>query len=380
MRYYIIAGERSGDLHASNLIRALRQRDENAVVRGFGGDLMKGAGADLAVHYEEMAFMGFVTLIRNYGTIRRMLKFCKQDILKFKPDVVIHIDYGGFNRRIAKFTKASGITTFYYIPPKVWAWYQSRARELKESIDRMFVILPFEKEFFRTYGMEVDYVGNPVLDAVKSFTSDGTFLARHGFDSGKPIVALLPGSRKMELARNVPTMLAVVDRFPQYEFGLAALSNLDGKLYEPLRSHPRVHWILDDTYNLLQSARAAIVCSGTATLETGLFKVPQVCVYRAGWLEMIIARAVVQVKHISLINLIVGTEVIRELIQEDASPASVCDELKKLVEDNSYRDQMISGYQDIYHTLDIGSASDNTARLMIGYLRSYQEKPSPSLQ
>lgn len=370
MRYYLIAGERSGDLHGSNLIRALRQRDPQAVVRGFGGDEMKAAGANLAVHYEELAFMGFVTLIANYGTIRRMLKFCKEDIAQFNPDVVILIDYGGFNRRIAKFTKPRGIKTFYYIPPKVWAWYQRRARELRETIDRMFVILPFEKEFYRKYGMDVDYVGNPVLDAIKSFSPSADFTDRHGLSREKPVVALLPGSRKMELKRIIPVMAHVVDRFPDCQFAVAALSNLDGSLYEPLRSHPRVHWILDDTYNLLNVSTAAVVCSGTATLETSLFNVPQVCVYKAGWLEMRIGKAVVQVEHISLVNLIAGRNVIQELIQEDASVQSIADELQKLIRPGAYRDAMLSDYRQLHQVLDTGSASDNAARLMIGYLAS----------
>ncbi|MBL7847558.1 MAG: lipid-A-disaccharide synthase [Cyclobacteriaceae bacterium] len=370
MRYYIIAGERSGDLHGGNLIKALRQQDTQAVIRGFGGDRMREEGAELAVHYEELAFMGFVTLLANYGTIRRMLKFCKEDILAFKPDVVILIDYGGFNRRIAKFAKPRGLRTFYYIPPKVWAWYQSRAKELKGTIDRIFVILPFEKEFYKRYGMEVDYVGNPVLDEVKTLIPDPTFLKRHNLSSEKPIIALLPGSRKMELKRIIPVMNQLIVQFPDWQFAVAALSNLEGELYEPLRSNPRVHWILDDTYHLLQSSTAAIVTSGTATLETSLFRVPQVCVYKAGWLEMKIARAVVQVKHISLVNLIAGKEVIRELIQEDLTNESLIAELNRLVKDEAYRKKMLLEYDRLHATLDIGSASENTARLMISYLNS----------
>lgn len=369
MRYYIIAGERSGDLHGGNLVKALRRQNADAIIRGFGGDDMKEAGMDLAVHYNQLAFMGFITLLANYGTIRRMLRFCKEDILAFKPDVVILIDYGGFNRRIAKFTKPKGIKTFYYIPPKVWAWYQSRANELKRTIDRMFVILPFEKEFYKGYGMDVDYVGNPVLDAVKSFSPDPEFRSRHGFDPGHAVVALLPGSRKMELKRIIPVMAALVDKFPDVQFAIAAVSSLDGQLYEPLRSHPRVKWVADDTYNLLSISAAAVVTSGTATLETALFRVPQMCVYKAGWLEMNIAKAVVQVKHISLVNLIAGKEVIRELIQEDASVESMATELRQLVSAGPYRDAMMTSYQNIYATLDTGSASENAARLMTGYLR-----------
>lgn len=368
MRYYIIAGERSGDLHGGNLIKSLRAQDPSAVFRGFGGEQMEKEGAELAVHYEQMAFMGFITLIANYGTIRRMLKICKDDILSFKPDVVVLIDYGGFNRRIAKFTKPRGIQTFYYIPPKVWAWYQSRAKELKRTIDRMFVILPFEKEFYKGYGMDVDYVGNPVLDAVKAFSPDPQFFSRHGFSTGKPIVALLPGSRKMELKRMIPVMTELVGRFPDVQFAVAAVGSLEGSFYEPLRSDPRIKFIADDTYNLLKHAKAAVVTSGTATLETSLFKVPQVCVYKAGSLEMMIGKAVVKVKHISLVNLIAGKAVIKELIQEDASVEAIVTELKLLISEGLYRNSMLGEYEKIHQTLDTGSASENAARLMIRYL------------
>ena len=370
MRYYIIAGERSGDLHGGNLIRALRVEDPVAVIRGFGGDDMKGAGAELAVHYDQLAFMGFVTLIANYGTIRRMLKFCKEDILKFKPDVVILIDYGGFNRRIAKFTKPRSIRTFYYIPPKVWAWYQSRARELKANVDRMFVILPFEKEFYKKYDFEVDYVGNPVLDAIKTFHADTDFITRHSFASDKPIVALLPGSRKMELIRTVPVLAEVVQRFPQFQFAIAAVPGPKESLYDPLKSIPGVKFIVDDTYNLLKVASAAIVTSGTATLETCLLNVPQVCIYKAGWLEMKIGKAVVKVKFISLVNLIAGKEVIRELIQEEATVEGISEELTKLVGDLDYRKRMGEAYEKIYRALDTGSASANAAKLMTRYLKA----------
>ncbi len=370
MRYYVIAGERSGDLHGSNLLKELKKLDPKAVFRGFGGDYMKEAGVDLVVHYKQMAFMGFVTLIANYGTIRRMLKFCKEDILTFNPDVVILIDYGGFNRRIAKYVKPRSIRTFYYIPPKIWAWYQSRAKELKANIDRMFVILPFEKQFYKKYDIDVDYVGNPVLDAVKSFQPVATFMHTHGLRQDTPIVALLPGSRRMELKRMVPAMADLVRRHPSFQFAVAGVDGMDPSLYEPLRTLPSVHFIQDDTYNLLMVARAAVVTSGTATLETGLFRVPQVCVYKAGWLEMRIAKAVVRVKHISLINLIAGKEVIRELIQEQASAEAVSRELLELVKDGSYRERMLEEYGKIYLLLDTGSASESAARLMIKYLTS----------
>ena len=369
MRYYVIAGERSGDLHGSNLVKELKKLDPETSFRGFGGDYMKEEGVDLAVHYEQMAFMGFVTLIANYGTIRKMLKFCKADIQKFKPDVVILIDYGGFNRRIAKVTKPRGIRTFYYIPPKIWAWYQSRAKEIKANVDRLFVILPFEKEFYKKYDWEVDYVGNPVLDAVKSFLPDPDFFNKHQFSRDKPIVALLPGSRKMELKYIVPLMAEIVKKYDKYQFAVAAVSGMDASFYLPLKQLSNVKFIEGDTYNLLYIAHAAIVTSGTATLETGLFSVPQVCVYKAGWLEYLIASSLVMVPYISLINLIAGKQVIRELIQKNATVSGLSDELERLMSDTTYRNGIRDEYEKIYNLLDTGSASENTARLMIKYLR-----------
>ena len=369
MRYYIIAGERSGDLHGSNLIKEIKALDPSASFRGFGGDYMRDAGATLIVHYEQMAFMGFVTLIANYAKIRRMLALCKNDILSFKPDVVILIDYGGFNRRIAKFAKPRQIKTFYYIPPKIWAWYQSRAKEIKANVDRLFVILPFEKEFYKKYDWEVDYVGNPVLDSVKAFQPDPEFSKKNDFSTARPIIALLPGSRKMELKKMVPVMAEIVKAHPQYQFAVAAVEGIDESLYLPLTELSQVKFIKGNTYNLLNVSKAAIVTSGTATLETGLFNVPQVCVYKAGWLEMKIAKAVVKVKFISLINLIAGKEVIRELIQEDATVREISNEIVRLVADSAYRVRILGEYQKIYSVLDTGSASANAARLMVEYLK-----------
>ncbi len=368
MRYYLVAGERSGDMHGGNLIKAIKPLDVDSHFRGFGGDYMKAEGLDLVVHYNQMAFMGLAALITNAKTIYDRIKFCKADILNYKPDVVILIDYAGFNRRIAKFCKANGIKVFYYISPKVWAWYTSRAWELKRNVDRMFVILPFEKQFFKQFDFEVDYVGNPVLDSVKSFIADQTFLVKNEIDSSKKIIALLPGSRKMELKRMVPLMAEVVKMNPGFQFVVAAIESLPTQLYQALRDFANVKFIYNATYDLLANADAAIVTSGTATLETGLFKVPQVVIYKGGKLEIAIIRMMVKVPYISLINLIVDKEVIKELIQDDATASSIDSEVKKLIEDSEYRIGMIKQYHDIYKTLDIGSASENTARLMVEYL------------
>jgi lipid-A-disaccharide synthase len=313
--------------------------------------------------------MGFVALIKNVFTIFKYINLCKNDIEDFKPDAVILIDYGGFNRRIAKFAKEKGFKVFYYIPPKVWAWYQSRAFELKQNVDHLFVILPFEKDFFKKKcDWEVDYVGNPVLDAIKSFTPDPDFKKKKKLDSTKKIIALLPGSRKMELKRIVPLMAKVAQANPTYQFVTATVSNLDNVLYQPLQSISNVKFVLDNAYDLLTVADAAIVTSGTATLETALFKVPQVVVYKTGSLEYKIAKSVVSVEFISLVNLIANKEIVKEMIQEKAALSFVTNELHKLIEDSAYASEIKYEYESIFKTLDIGSASDNTARLMLHYL------------
>jgi len=369
MRYYIIAGERSGDQHGGNLMLAIKRHDPNAVFRGFGGDAMKSAGLDLVVHYDEMAFMGLLALATNAFTIYQKIEFCKEDIAEYKPDVIVLIDYGGFNRRIAKFGKQHGIRVFYYIPPKVWAWYTSRAWELKANVDRMFVILPFEKAFFKKFDFDVDYVGNPVLDAVKDFKADPDFLKKNEFAPDKKIIALLPGSRKMELKKIVPLMAEVVMANPDYQFVVAAIASLPQALYDSLRAISTVKFIFDATYDILSHASAAIVTSGTATLETGLFKVPQVVVYKAGVLEHAIVRPLVKVPFISLINLIAGKRVVKELIQYEATAEQVNNELMNLVDNSPHRKEMIEAYEEVYRILDTGSASENAGRLMVEYLR-----------
>lgn len=369
MRYYIIAGERSGDLHGSNLVKELIKRDTEATFRGFGGEEMQGAGVNLFVHYSNLAFMGFQAVI-NFSKIAGYITSCKEDILQFNPDVVILIDYGGFNRRIAKFGKESGLKVFYYISPKVWAWRQDRAWSLKATVDKMFVILPFEKEFYKKYDFEVDYVGNPVLDAIKSFKPDTNFLSKNNIAIEKKIVALLPGSRTLELKRIVPLMAEVVKQNPMYQFVVAAVDNLPPVLYDPLRKLKDVKFVYNDTYNLLTNASSAIVTSGTATLETALLKVPQIVVYKAGALEFLIVKMIIKVKFISLVNLIADREVVKEFIQSEANPPNLQNELRNLLEDFSYRKKVMDGYDSVYKTLDTGSASENTAQLMTDYLNS----------
>lgn len=369
MKYYLIAGERSGDLHGSNLMKELKKRDPQAQFRGFGGDYMKAEGLDLVIHYEDMAFMGLIALFLNLRTLLGRLRYCKDDILEYRPDVVILIDYGAFNKRIAKFCKANGVKNFYYISPKVWAWYQQRAKELKRNVDRMFCILPFEKDFFKKFDWNVDYVGNPVLDAVKAFRPNPEFLALNDLKGVQRFVALLPGSRKSELKKIVPLMSRVVEANPDFLFVIAAVKSIPAHMYLSLTRYTNVKIVFDATYDLLSKAHAAIVTSGTATLETGLFKVPQVVVYKANRLEYFLAKLMIKVEFVSLVNLILNREAIRELIQKDAKPENVIVEIRRLMENSFYRERIDKDYNELLTILDTGSASENAARLMVGYLK-----------
>ena len=367
MRYYLVAGERSGDLHAGNLVKALKKNQPSATFRGFGGEFMRDAGVELTVHYNDMAFMGLAEVVTNAGKIRKYIRLCKKDILAYNPDVIILIDYGGFNLAIARFAKKKGYRIFYYIPPKYWAWYPGRAAWLKPHVDRLYVILPFEREFFKKFNWEANYVGNPVLDAVKAHISLNERRAPSSFHSGT--IALLPGSRTQELKRIIPLMAEVIRKFPAYKFSVAAVRNLNPSLYDEVRNLKNVELVFEDTYNLLQQAVAAIVTSGTATLETALFKVPQIVVYKANAISYWLAKFLIKVEFISLVNLVAGREVVKELIQSEASLESVSTELNRILTDGAYREKMLAGYDEIIEILDTGSASENAARLMGEHLR-----------
>jgi len=367
MKYYVVAGERSGDLHASNLVKALKQRDPQATFRGFGGDYMEQQGVDLAVHYRDLAFMGFAELITNAFKIKKYIRQCQEDIASYNPDVIILVDYGGFNLQIAKFGRKNHFKVYFYILPKYWAWWPSRALWLKPHVDKLFIILPFEKEFFRKFNWESHYVGNPVLDAVKDHVEDEEFLTRHGLQ-GKRYVALLPGSRKQELLYIVPELEKVVQRMSNQSFCVAAVNNLDNALYGELPYFSNVTMVYEDTYNLLLHARAAVVTSGTATLETALFRVPQVVVYKANALTYWFAKFMITVKHISLVNLIAGKDAVKELIQGDMTAANLYTEISRLVADGEYRESMLNDYSHVIKVLDTGSASENAATLMLKFL------------
>jgi lipid-A-disaccharide synthase len=368
MKYYIIAGERSGDLHGSNLIKGIRKNDPDAQIRAWGGDMMQEAGAEIVKHYRDLAFMGFFEVVKNLPTILGFLFFCKKDIKNFQPDVVILIDYAGFNMRVAKFAKTNGFKTFYYISPKVWAWNQSRALKIKQFVDKMFVIFPFEKEFFQKFEYEVEYVGNPLFDAIDDFTPNPNFRkdARLG---QKPIIALLPGSRKQEVETMLGLMMSQVYEFPDYQFVIGAVSNLPKELYARWQSIFPVKIVMDDAYNLLSVADAALVTSGTATLETALFNIPQVVCYKGGWAAYQVYKRVIRVPFVSLVNLIAGREVVKELLQNDLTKESLFTELSKITINQTTRQNQLDGYAEIRNILGEKGASERTGRLIVDALK-----------
>lgn len=366
MKYYLIAGEASGDLHGANLMKALKNEDPNAQFRYFGGDKMQAEGGDLVKHYADMAFMGFTEVLLNLRTILKNLKTCKADVLAYKPDVLILIDFPGFNLKIAEFAKEHGIKVCYYISPKVWAWNQKRVLKIKRIVDHMFCILPFEVDFYKSWGMDVDYVGNPLLDEISAFSPNKDFKDQHRL-AEKPIIALLPGSRKQEVERLLPVMLSVVEDFKDYQFVIAAAPTFNVDYYQQFIGEAKVTLVFSQTYDLLYHAHAAIVASGTATLETALFKVPQVVVYKGGTISIAIARLLVKIRFISLVNLIVDRKVVTELIQEDCSKEKVGSELR-LVVSGQGRAQMLKDYDDLGLMMGTAGASERTAKLITKYL------------
>ena len=376
MKYFLIAGEASGDLHASNLVAALKEKDPEADFRFFGGDLMQAVGGTLVKHYKEMAFMGFIPVLLNLRTILNNMKTCQEDIRKYQPDVVILIDYPGFNLKIAKFVKTVlHLPVYYYISPKIWAWKQYRIKDFRRYVDRMFCILPFETEFFRKLDYSVDYVGNPSVDSVaqykeKQANRPDTFMADEGLPD-KPILALLAGSRRQEIKDNLPTMLEVAAAYPDYQPVIAGAPGLEPEYYKQYIGNHPAKIIFGKTYDLLQHSWAALVTSGTATLETSLFRVPQVVCYYvvAGPLASFIFRNFFHTKYISLVNLIAGREVVQELFGARFSYQQIHDELGKILHDTAYRQQMLDGYDEIIQMLGKPGASQRTAELIYQSLK-----------
>jgi lipid-A-disaccharide synthase len=370
MKYYIIAGEASGDLHGSNLMKALYKEDPNADIRFWGGDLMQNVGGTLVKHYRELAFMGFIEVIFNLKTILSNIKICKKDILKFQPDVLLFIDYPGFNLRIAKWAKELGFKTHYYISPQIWAWKESRIAAIKRDVDKMYVILPFEKKFYEDkHHFPVEFVGHPLIDAIHNqIPIDATVFRKENKLDDKPIIAILPGSRKQEITKMLSVMLSVAADFPDYQFVIAGAPSQEYSFYENFISNQNIKFISNKTYALLQNATAALVTSGTATLETALFKVPEVVCYKGSWASYQIAKRIITLKYISLVNLIMDDEVVTELIQENCTTKRIREELKKILESN-HRKQLLEKYNVLEAKLGGIGASEKTAKLIVADLR-----------
>lgn len=366
MRYYIISGEASGDLHGSNLIKALHTQDPAAEIRAWGGDKMEAAGAKLVKHYRDLAFMGFVEVVKHLGTILKNIDFCKRDIQAYKPDVLVLIDYPGFNLRIARWAHAQGIRIVYYISPQVWAWKEGRVKDIRQYVDKMLVILPFEKDFYAKHNYGVDYVGHPLLEVVAEEKREPAV----PLYTDKPIIALLPGSRAMEIQKKLPLMLRMVDRFPDYQFVVAGAPSQPDALYNEIIGQRPVMLLRNDTYNLLKQARAGLVTSGTATLETALFGLPQVVCYRGNPLSFWLAKQLVKVPFISLVNLIMGREVVKELIQGAMNESALQKELKALLTDDSYRERITADYAELWTKLAAdGSPSAKAAAAVIAVVQ-----------
>jgi len=365
MKYYIIAGEASGDLHASNLIKALQKRDADADIRFWGGDLMQATGGTLVKHYRDLAFMGFIEVIANLRTILNNIKFCKEDILRYKPDILILVDYPGFNMRIATFAKQKGIKIHYYISPQIWAWKENRIKKIKRDIDEMYVILPFEKDFYeKKHAFPVHFVGHPLLDAIadRKLINEKEFRENNNLND-KPIIALLPGSRKQEIKKMLSVMLKMIDKFRDYQFVIAGAPSQDYEFYKTFIKSTSVKFIANKTHDLLSISYAALVTSGTATLETALFKVPEVVCYKGSTISYRIGKWLVDLKYISLVNLILDREVVTELIQHDFNEKRLEQELTKIL-DEKHREQLFLDYFDLEKKLGGKGASEKTAELI----------------
>ncbi len=373
MKYYIIAGEASGDLHGSNLIKSLKLKDKNADIRFWGGDLMKAQGGTLVKHYKDLAFMGFLTVLLHLKTILNNIKFCKNDIKEFKPDVIILIDYPGFNLRIAEFAHNAGFKVYYYISPKIWAWKQSRIKQIKKFVDKMYVIFPFEKAFYKKFNYDVDFQGNPLVDALENRAGkDETFsefIIKNNLKD-KPIISLLAGSRKQEIQMILPVMLKIVDYYKDYQFVIAAAPSIEEEFYQQFINDKNVKIIFGQTYQIVQQSVAALVTSGTATLETALLSIPQVVCYKfkGGKYAYLLGKKFLKVKYISLVNLIMNNEIIKELIQHNLNIKNLKIELDNILFDKKYRQKMFDNYKILKDKMGKSGVSDRVADLIVNSL------------
>jgi lipid-A-disaccharide synthase len=366
MKFYIIAGEASGDLHGANLVNEIKASQPNTEFRGFGGDKMINAGADVVVHYKNIAFMGFKEVFVNLTLILKTLKFCKSDIKSYKPDAIILIDYPGFNLRIAKFAKKAGIKVIYYISPQLWAWKEKRISTIRKYVDKMLCILPFEVDFYKERACEVEYVGHPLVHRIVNFTPDKDFYQSHNLDQ-KPIIAILPGSRAQEVRKILPVLMSIESSFPDYQFVIAGASGFDKEFYENITRSKDLKIIFDDTYNLLSNAEVGLITSGTATLETALFGVPLVVCYRTSGLTYSLSKMLIKIKYISLVNLILNRPAVRELIQDELNAANLTNELDLLINDKDYRNKMKGHLKDLLKILGNKDASSEAAKIILDY-------------
>ena len=372
MKFYIIAGEASGDLHASNLVTEIKKKDKKAEFRGFGGDLMKAQGVELVKHYRTMAYMGFVEVAVNLRKILGNIAQCKKDILEYQPDVVVLVDYPGFNLRIADFAHKKGFKVYYYISPQVWAWKRRRVQKIKKSVDKMLVILPFEEEFYKRYGVDVTFVGNPLLDELAKVGTGNRsiFLRRNSLGERREIIAMLPGSRRQEVKRTLPVMLKAASHFPDYQFVIAGVSSLDKSLYKDIMGNSDVFFVENQTYDLLLNSSAALVTSGTATLETALLSVPEVVCYKATNFSYRLAKWMIKVKFISLVNLIMDREVVKELIQGDLNEDNLVKELDQLLHNGKRQRQLLEDYEELKDKLGNVGASEKAAEVIVESLKT----------
>lgn len=372
MKYYIIAGEASGDLHGSNLVASIRQKDPGAKIRAWGGDKMRRNGANVVKNYHDLAFMGFVEVVMNLKTIVKNIKYCKKDITEFNPDALILIDYPGFNLKIAKWAKKKGFKVFYYISPQIWAWKRGRVYTIKKVVDKMLCIIPFEKKFYDNYDVDCQFVGHPLLDEIAKVepVDKQKFYKANRLNPKKEIIALLPGSRKQEVSRMLTVMLDVVKMFPSYQFVVACAPSLPVSYYKKIIGEKaNVRLVLNRTYQLLQLSSAAVVTSGTATLETALLDVPEVVCYKANKISYLIARQVAKVKYICLVNLIMDRLVVKELIQNDMTANNIRDELQSLLNSSKRQKKLLEEYEELKYVLGNIGASDRAAETIISYVK-----------
>jgi lipid-A-disaccharide synthase len=360
MKYYIIAGEASGDLHASNLMKELKVLDAQAEFRCWGGDLMHQQGGEIVKHYRDLAFMGFAEVIMNLRTILKNIEYCKKDVLAFQPDALILVDYPGFNMRIAEFAKNAGLKVFYYISPQIWAWKQSRVHKIKRTVDKMLTILPFEQDFYKKFNYEVEFVGHPLLDAIDNMQDENLNLK----EISKPIIALLPGSRRQEISVMLKEMLAVKKYYPNHHFVVAAAPSIPLEFYRNIIGDDSIEVVQNKTYALLKKATAALVTSGTATLETALFNVPEVVCYKGSFISYHIAKRLVKVKYISLVNLVMDKEVVKELIQNDLNTEQIKKELDEILFDEQHIHRLKQNYLELKKRLGGKGASAKAAHII----------------